>query len=87
MYKLNTNYLISSFFVETDDGKCPKPNSEQTEVQHHKQPHAAFVPLGLDYERSAEAISLQVSSEVISRVNKTRKQYMGISFSLRMLGI
>ncbi|XP_072229431.1 (E2-independent) E3 ubiquitin-conjugating enzyme FATS [Leuresthes tenuis] len=45
--------------TETDDGKCPKPNSEQTKVQHHKQPHPAFVPLGLGYERSAEAISLQ----------------------------
>lgn len=43
----------------TDEGKCTKPHPDQSRVPRHYQPHAGFVPLSLDPERSAETISLQ----------------------------
>ncbi|XP_044034072.1 (E2-independent) E3 ubiquitin-conjugating enzyme FATS isoform X1 [Siniperca chuatsi] len=43
----------------TDEGKCMKPHPDQSPVQRQNQPHAAFVPLSLDPERSLETISLQ----------------------------
>ncbi|KAM7381444.1 hypothetical protein PAMA_012330 [Pampus argenteus] len=42
-----------------DEGRRMKPCPDQSRVQRHHQPHAAFVPLSLDPERSAETISLQ----------------------------
>ncbi|XP_038592614.1 (E2-independent) E3 ubiquitin-conjugating enzyme FATS [Micropterus salmoides] len=42
-----------------DEGKCMKPHPDQSPVQHHNQPHATFVPMSLDPERSPETISLQ----------------------------
>ncbi|KAM7370642.1 hypothetical protein PAMP_010171 [Pampus punctatissimus] len=42
-----------------DEGKRMKPCPDQSQVQRHYQPHAGFVPLSLDPERSAETISLQ----------------------------
>lgn len=55
--------LISSAFVVTDEGKCMKPQPDQSQAQRHNQAHAAFVPLGHDPGRSPETFSLQVSSE------------------------
>lgn len=56
--------LIFSALVVRDEGKCMKPHPDQSPVQHHNQPHATFVPMSLDPERSPETISLQVSSGV-----------------------
>ncbi|XP_069016473.1 (E2-independent) E3 ubiquitin-conjugating enzyme FATS [Embiotoca jacksoni] len=43
----------------TDERKCTKPHSDQSQARRHIQPCAAFVPLSLNPERSAEPISLQ----------------------------
>ncbi|XP_063748779.1 (E2-independent) E3 ubiquitin-conjugating enzyme FATS [Eleginops maclovinus] len=45
----------------TDEGKCmkPHPDPDQRPIESHNQPHAAFVPLSPDTERSPQTISLQ----------------------------
>lgn len=48
-----------SAFVVTDEGR---PHPDQSQVQRHKKPHAAFVPLTPELERSPKTLSLQVSS-------------------------
>ncbi|KAK1881261.1 (E2-independent) E3 ubiquitin-conjugating enzyme FATS [Dissostichus eleginoides] len=44
----------------TDEGKCMKPHhTDQRSIGRHNQPHAAFVSLSPDAERSPQTISLQ----------------------------
>ncbi|KAM3591735.1 uncharacterized protein V6R79_006665 [Siganus canaliculatus] len=44
----------------TDEGRYVKPQRDQTSnLPYCSKPHAAFVPLGLDPERSSEVFSLQ----------------------------
>nr|XP_046234139.1 (E2-independent) E3 ubiquitin-conjugating enzyme FATS [Scatophagus argus] len=43
----------------SDEEKCMKPHPDQSPLQRHNQPHAAFIPLSPDPERSPETCSLQ----------------------------
>lgn len=74
----DTNSVIFCALVVTEEGKCMKPHPDQSPVQLPNQPHAGFVHLSLDCERSPESISLQVSSDVsLFYWNKTMKQKVG----------